>query len=160
MMSLPVRSNSEETSYPAAAGFAAASSEEARAMRHHAKAFCALFILAVAIVAMPAYADNVTISGNVAFSSLDGSSLDHDGIANGVFTVNDGNLTIQGTVNCNDDTGAGSASACSMRFSVSGNFTMLAGSALYAENRRGGGNGGDITVTAGGTVTLNGPSGT
>jgi VCBS repeat-containing protein len=117
------------------------------------------FLFALLLVAaLPAAADNVTISGNVTFASLDGSAADHDHAVNGVFTVNDGNLTIQGSVNCND-TGAGSSSACSMAFATSGNFTMTAGSSLYAENRVGGGNGGNITITAGGSVTLQGPSG-
>jgi VCBS repeat-containing protein len=117
------------------------------------------FLFALLLVAaLPAAADNVMISGNVTFASLDGSAADHDHAVNGVFTVNDGNLTIQGSVNCND-TGAGSSSACSMAFATSGNFTMTAGSSLYAENRVGGGNGGNITITAGGSVTLQGPSG-
>src|SRR5687768_4112371 len=103
-------------------------------MRRH------FFVVALAITALgsPAYADDVTVSGNVAFSALDGSVLDHDGVANGVFTVSDGNLTVLGTVNCNDD-GPGNASACAMRFTVSGDMTITAGGALYAENRTGGG---------------------
>ncbi|HEY3052840.1 MAG TPA: Ig-like domain-containing protein [Thermoanaerobaculia bacterium] len=116
----------------------------------------ALFVLLAMAVALPALADNVTVSGTVSFSSLDGSSLDHDGVANGVFTVNDGNLTIQGTVNCNDSP---SSSACSMTFVVSGNFVMTAGSGLFAEDRTGPGNGGDIAIQAGGDVTLQSPSG-
>ncbi|HEY0156896.1 MAG TPA: Ig-like domain-containing protein [Thermoanaerobaculia bacterium] len=108
--------------------------------------------------ATPAFADNVTVSGTVNFSSLDGSSLDHDGAANGVFTVDDGDLTILGTVNCNDD-GVSTNSACNMSFAVSGNVLLQPGSALYAENRNGGGVGGNITVTAGGNVTVSGPSG-
>jgi VCBS repeat-containing protein len=128
-------------------------------MAHSVKSRLFFFaFLLIALFALPAAADNVTISGNVTFASLDGSVADHDHTVNGVFTVNDGNLTIQGSVNCND-TGAGSGSACSMAFATSGNFTMTAGSTLYAENRVGGGNGGNITVTAGGSVTLQGPSG-
>ena len=38
-----------------------------------------LALIALMFAALPAMADNVTISGNVTFASLDGSSLDHDG---------------------------------------------------------------------------------
>jgi large repetitive protein len=117
-----------------------------------------LVLLTVLTLAVPAFADNVTISGTVNFSSLDGSSLDHDGAANGVFTVDDGDLTILGTVNCNDD-GVSSNSACNMSFAVSGNLLLQSGSAVYAENRNGGGTGGNITFTVGGNVVVAGPSG-
>src|SRR5207244_3886552 len=93
-----------------------------------------LLVLTLLAIALPAMADNVTISGNVTFASLDGSSLDHDGTANGTFTVNDGYLTVLGTINCNDD-GAGANSACAMKFVVSGNVVLASGSALFAENR-------------------------
>ena len=107
------------------------------------------------LLTIPAFADDVTVSGNVNFSSLDGSSLDHDGAANGTFTVDDGDLTVHGTINCNDD-GAGGNSACAMRFVVSGNMTVAAGGALYAENRTGDGSGGNITITTGGNLVLAG----
>ena len=116
-----------------------------------------LVVLLLAL-SVPAYADNVTVSGNVNFSSLDGSALDHDGSANGTFTVNDGDLTVTGNINCNDS-GPGNASACAMAFDVSGNVTLASGSALFAENRTGGGNGGNISIIAGGTLTLGGTSG-
>jgi VCBS repeat-containing protein len=118
------------------------------------------FFVALALIALvsAAYADDVTVGGNVAFSALDGSVLDHDGVANGVFTVSDGNLAVLGTVNCNDD-GPGNASACSMRFVVSGNMTIAAGGALYAENRTGGGSGGNITLDIGHDLLLQGTSG-
>jgi large repetitive protein len=116
-----------------------------------------LLLFVLTALAMPALAD-VTISGTTSFASLDGSALDDDHAVNGVFTVN-GNLTVLGTINCNDD-GAGSNSACPMQFVVSGNFVMASGSALYAENRKGFGNGGNVSVTAGGNITLQGPSGT
>ncbi|HEU4887238.1 MAG TPA: Ig-like domain-containing protein [Thermoanaerobaculia bacterium] len=115
--------------------------------------------LAIALLALPVIADDVTISGTVTFSSLDGSSLDHDGAVNGIFTVDDGNLTVLGTINCLD-TGSGGNSACPMNFAVSGDFTMAPGSAIFAENRTGGGNGADITFAVGGNVSLqsSGPS--
>jgi hypothetical protein len=109
----------------------------------------------VLIIVPPAFAHDVTLSGTTSFASLDGSSSDHDGSANGVFTVNDGNLVVNGVVNCNDD-GPGSNSACSMAFSVSGNLSVNTGGALYAENRSAGGTGGAITLTVGGNLALSG----
>jgi hypothetical protein len=113
-----------------------------------------LLLSFLAVVSTPALmAHDVTLSGTTAFASLDGSANDHDGTTNGVFTVNDGNLTVNGTVNCNDDS---STSACAMAFAVSGNMTVNSGGALYAENRSGSGNGGAITLTVGGNLALNG----
>src|SRR4051794_6660728 len=113
-----------------------------------------LLSLSVLIFAPAVFAHDVTISGTTSFAALDGSSLDHDGVANGVFTVSDGNLIVNGVVNCNDD--GGGDSACSMAFAVSGNMTINSGGALYAENRTGGGSGGSITLTVGGNLALNG----
>ena len=110
---------------------------------------CWLLVLILLAAAVPAYSDSVTVSGNVTFASLDGSSLDHDGVANGTFTVSDGDLTILGSVNCNDDS---TRDACAMRFVVSGNLTLGPGASIFAENRRGNGVGGNITITAGGNV--------
>src|SRR5688572_6750026 len=105
-------------------------------------------------------ADSVTVSGTTQFSALDGSAADHDGVVDGSFTVNDGDLTIAGTIACNDDPPLSAhASACPMRFVVSGNVTMQPGSALYAENRRGAGNGGAIIIEAGGNIVLAGATG-
>ncbi|MEA2338237.1 MAG: hypothetical protein QOE82_2244, partial [Thermoanaerobaculia bacterium] len=103
-------------------------------MTHSVKSRLLLLLLFVLLLvpAVPAAAD-VTVSGTVNFSSLDGSAQDDDHTVNGVFTVN-GNLTIQGNVNCNDS-GPASASACAMKFVVSGDVTMLTGSAIFAENR-------------------------
>src|SRR4051794_2721592 len=102
---------------------------------------------------------NVTLNGNVLFSSLDGSAQDADGVANGVFTVN-GDLTVDGAINCNDDSVPGGAGACPIKISVSGDLTMRAGSGIFAENRHAAGAGGDILLTVGGNLTLRGPSGT
>ncbi|HEX6095153.1 MAG TPA: Ig-like domain-containing protein [Thermoanaerobaculia bacterium] len=93
------------------------------------------------------------MTGTQSFASLDGSSSDHDGTINGIFTVNDGNLAVNGVVNCNDDL---TTSACSMAFNVSGNMSVNTGGALYAENRSGSGTGGAITLTVGGNLALNG----
>ncbi|HKO58082.1 MAG TPA: Ig-like domain-containing protein, partial [Thermoanaerobaculia bacterium] len=124
-------------------------------MSHVRQSRLFLFLFVLTALALPAFADNVTISGTVDFATIDGSAQDHDHAANGVFTVDDGNLTISGTVNCNDD-GPGNAGACAMKFAVSGNFTMTPGSGLFAENRKGNGAGGNITINAGGNVLLQG----
>ena len=86
-------------------------------MTHSVKSRLLVFFLflLLLVAALPAAAD-VTVSGTVNFSSLDGSAQDDDHTVNGVFTVNS-NLTVQGIINCND-TGAGSSSACSMAFAA------------------------------------------
>jgi VCBS repeat-containing protein len=127
-------------------------------MYHSAKYRLAAIALAMFTLALPLLADNVTISGTTTFAALDGSSLDHDGVSNGTFTVDDGNLTVLGTINCNDD-GPGANSACAMQFVVSGNVVLAPGSAIYAENRTKSGNGGNITFNVGGNVLLQGTSG-
>ena len=107
-----------------------------------------------------ATADDLLLSGVVAFGELDGSSDDHDGAADGVFTVDDGNLVIAGTVQCSDGPPLpGNASACPIRISVSGDLVVEAGGALVAENRIGTGNGANITLEVGGDLSLNGPAG-
>jgi len=101
----------------------------------------------------------VTLSGNILFSALDGSAQDSDGLANGVFTVN-GDLAVAGTINCNDDPPlAANASACPIRISVSGDLTMEAGSGIFAENRRVGGDGREVRLDVGGDVILRGSTG-
>jgi hypothetical protein len=117
-----------------------------------------VFLVALFAFALPALASNVTINGTASFSSLDGSVDDQDHVVNGIFTVT-GDLIVNGTINCNDE-GAGSNSACAMRFDVSGNVVMNAGSGMFAENRLGAGSGGNITINAGGAVTLHGPAST
>ncbi|HEX2123486.1 MAG TPA: Ig-like domain-containing protein, partial [Thermoanaerobaculia bacterium] len=113
-----------------------------------------LLCLFALILAPVTFAHDVTITGTQSFSSLDGSASDHDGAVNGVFTVSDGNLVVNGVVNCNDDSGGDNA--CAMAFAVSGNLTINSGGALYAENRTGSGAGGAITLTVGGDLALNG----
>ena len=106
-----------------------------------------------------ASASTVTLSGNILFSSLDGSAQDSDGLANGVFTVN-GDLVLDGTINCNDDSSpAGSAGACPIRITTFGDLTLRAGSGIFVENRRGSGAAGSILLTVGGNLTLRGPAG-
>ena len=118
-----------------------------------ARLLLSLFVLILAAPAILAH--DVTLTGTQSFASLDGSANDHDGAANGVFTVNDGNLVVNGVVNCNDD-GPGGNSACAMAFAVSGDMTVNAGGALYAENRNGAGSGAAITLTVGGNLALGG----
>lgn len=114
-------------------------------------------LLSFILLAVPSVvlAHSVTVSGPTTFAALDGSADDHDGTANGVFTVSDGDLIVNGTINCSDDV-SGNQSACAMAFNVSGNLTVNAGGALYAENRSGGGNGAAITITAGGNLVVSG----
>ena len=118
-----------------------------------ARLLLSLFVLILVTPAL--FAHDVTLTGTQSFASIDGSASDHDGAANGVFTVNDGNLVVSGVVNCNDD-GPGGNSACAMAFAVSGNMTVSAGGALYAENRTGAGSGAAITLTVGGDLALSG----
>src|SRR5947209_7461650 len=117
-----------------------------------------VFLVALFALAVPAFATNVTVNGTTSFSSLDGSVDDQDHLVNGTFTVN-GDLIVNGTINCNDDT-PGNTSACSMTFAVSGNVILNAGSGIFAENRHGTGSGGNITINAGGTVSVHGPAST
>ncbi len=112
------------------------------------------FFVLIVIAGTSAFAANTTVAGKVSFSSLDGSTLDADGVRNGIFTVN-GDLLIQGSINCNDD-GPGNNGACAIRIKVSGNLSMDPGSAIYAENGEGSGAGGDITITTGGNLLLSG----
>ncbi len=116
------------------------------------------FVVVLFAFALPAFATNVTINGVAQFNALDGSVDDADHTVNGIFTVN-GDLIVNGSINCNDD-GPGNGAACNMRFAVSGNVIMNAGSGMFAENRHGNGNGGDITILAGGAVVLHGPAST
>src|SRR2546426_915348 len=81
---------------------------------------------------------NVTISAPTTFGSLDGSLLDADGSANGVFTV-DGDLTITGTgsITCNDPSSPTGNSACPMTIHVTGNMEIQGGGSVLAENNFG-----------------------
>jgi hypothetical protein len=117
-----------------------------------------LFLVTMFAFAFPALAANVTVNGTTSFSSLDGSLDDQDHLVNGTFTVN-GDLIVNGTINCNDDS-PGNTSACSMRFVVSGNVVLNAGSGIFAENRHGSGSGGNVTINAGGSIVSHGPAST
>jgi hypothetical protein len=100
----------------------------------------------------------LTISGTNSFRVLAPS---------GTLTVT-GDLTLAAgaSINCNDNATdqppgpvASGASACNIKIVVTGDMEMQAGSAIFAENRNGGGNGGNIDITVGGTLTMRGPAG-
>jgi hypothetical protein len=98
----------------------------------------------------------VTISSASTFASLDGSADDADGSKDGTFTVN-GSLVVAdgGSITCNDDAPlAEDAGACAMHFDILGNFGVQFGGGIFAENRRGGGNGGDIVADVGGDFSI------
>ena len=101
------------------------------------------------------YALDVTINSVRTFSSLDGSADDSDASANGIFTVN-GNLLLNnnGSITCNDPASPIGANACPIKINVSGSTEMLAGSSIFAENRVGGGSGGNIEIVAVGNIAL------
>ena len=101
---------------------------------------------------------DVTISVPTTFNSLQ---------VGGTFTVT-GNLLITstGSITCNDNATdqppgpiGNSADACPITIVVTGDLFMQAGSSIDAENKIDGGAGGDITITVGGNLTLEGTSG-
>ena len=108
------------------------------------------------LFAASAFAGNVTVSGTVNFSALDGSVDDEDHAVNGVFTVG-GDLIVNGTILCIDDSGR--TSACPMSFNVGHDLIVNAGGAIYAENRTGTGTGGAITLAVGHDLILHAASG-
>jgi hypothetical protein len=106
------------------------------------------------------FAADQTIVAPTTFASLDNGGNDADPTV-GVVEIN-GNLTIAagGSITCNDDLPLPTtASACPINLVVTGNLLIEAGGAIYAENRRNGGAGGDITITVGGNLTMEGPGG-
>ena len=122
--------------------------------------FVAFAVAAIFFVAwnrkVLAASGNVTISSATTFASLDGSADDADGSEDGTFTVN-GSLVVApgGSISCNDDAPlADDDGACALHFDVLGNFAVQSGGALSAENRRGGGNGGDIVADVGGDFSI------
>jgi hypothetical protein len=116
-----------------------------------------LIALSVLVFSATAFASNVTVGGTTTFASLDGGPDDADHVVNGVFTVA-GDLTVNGSINCNDS--GGSTSACAMSFNVAHDLIVNAGGALYAENRSGAGTGGAITLTVGHDLVLHGATAT
>lgn len=115
--------------------------------------------LAPLFASLPAAADDVVLGGPTGFAELDGSAIDADGAADGVFTV-DGDLVVASTVECSDEPPlAGHAGGCPISIAVAGDLLLEAGGALLAENRRGGGDGGGVHLVVGGAVHLAGPAG-
>jgi hypothetical protein len=104
-------------------------------------------------------AEDVILTGEVLFSELDGSPLDQDGEVNGVFTVIDGSLTVEGVVRAGD-CGRRRWKACPMVFVVSGDITVAPGGAILAEGLHPAPRGGRIALTAGGDLVLRGGTGT
>jgi hypothetical protein len=118
--------------------------------------FCFALCL-LPLVASVASASTLTLTGNLHFPALDGSAQDSDGLANGTFAVN-GDLVLDGTIHCNDvQPLPQSSGACPIKLSVTGDLTLESGSGIFAENRRGEGNGGNVQLTVGGDLTLRGP---
>jgi hypothetical protein len=99
--------------------------------------------------------------GCITAGGLDGSADDADGIVNGVLTVM-GNLTITGTgsINANDPATPVNNGACPIKINVSGNMTIQSGGAIFAENRVVIGNGGNIDISVGGDLLLDGSGAT
>jgi hypothetical protein len=114
-------------------------------------------LLALFGFSLSAYAGNVTVSGTVNFSALDGSADDEDHVVNGVFTVS-GDLVVNGTILCIDDSGR--ESACPMSFNVGHDLIINAGGGIFAENRTGTGSGAPITFTVGHDFVMHGPTAT
>jgi hypothetical protein len=99
-------------------------------------------------------ADVDLLSGTYTFATLDAS----DGSGDGTYHVT-GNFTMENgaVITCNDSPGP---NACPIKIEVTGNMLMKAGAKILAENNAGGGNGGDISITVGGNLTLCGTTGT
>ena len=113
---------------------------------------CLMFLFA-----QSTFAIDVTINSSKTFSGLDGSADDNDTSANGIFTV-DGNLLLKngGSITCNDPISPVNEDACPIKINLTGSMEMLAGSSIFAENRIGGGSGGNIEIIARGNITLRG----
>jgi hypothetical protein len=116
-------------------------------------------ILAVPAFATGAKANDLIIAAPTTFSSLDGSANDSDGVANGVLTVD--NLVIMpgGSITFNDPASPRNASAGPIKIVVTGDVLIEAGGAITAENQVSGGSGGDITITAGDSISVEGTDG-
>src|SRR4028119_2496037 len=118
-----------------------------------------LVLCLLPLVVSVASASPLTLTGNLYFPNLDGSAQDSDGLANGTFTVADA-LVLDGTIHCNDAAPLpASASACAIQIKVAGDLTLEPGSGIFAENRRGSGNGNHSKLEVGGDLTLRGPDG-
>ena len=101
-------------------------------------------------------ASSVTIGKTTLIEKLDGSSLDADGSANGIFTVG-GNLTLApgGKITCGRSSSADGP--CAVRIAVGGNLEMLSDSAIVSG--KDGAAGGAIEIAVGGNFAMRGPRG-
>src|SRR5262245_34314248 len=99
-------------------------------------------------------AANITIAREESLEKLDGSPLDADGSANGIFTVG-GNLALApgGKITCGRLSSEGGP--CAVRIATGGNLEMLAGSAIVSDAGRGAG---PIEIAVGGNFTMRGPA--
>lgn len=97
---------------------------------------------------------NVTVSTAELVERLDGSRLDADGSANGIFTVG-GNLTLApgGSITCRAPESA--AGPCAVRLAVGGNLEMLPASAIVSGREAGAG--GRVEIAVGGNFRMRGP---
>lgn len=111
---------------------------------------------------------SINISDPTYWGDLVDNALYDDGPLNdGILTIN-GDLTFSddGSIHANDDRYLSTdpllpvnASAFPITIDVSGNVVMDAGTGIFAENLRGGGNGGNIVLTIGGDLTMAAASG-
>ena len=110
-----------------------------RRWKRHWKAWILVGLLADSVLFVASRrifaAGNVAIGSRETLSSLDGSPLDADGSANGIFTVG-GNLTLLpgGAITCETSPSSPRSEPCPIRIAVGGNLEMRAGSAILAEN--------------------------
>jgi hypothetical protein len=98
-------------------------------------------------------ASSVTITRSESIEKLDGSPLDADGSANGIFTVG-GNLTLApgAKIACGQ---AAAGGPCGVRMAVGGNFEMLHDSSIISGSEKAAG--GPIEIAVGGNFTMRGP---
>jgi hypothetical protein len=101
-------------------------------------------------------ASNVTIAKPVSIEKLDGSPLDADGSANGIFTVG-GNLTLAPGAKLTCGQRAAADGPCAVRVAVGGNFEMLQDSVIVSGREEAAG--GPIEIAVGGNFAMRGPRG-
>ncbi|MDP9212076.1 MAG: hypothetical protein M3N59_02255, partial [bacterium] len=115
-------------------------------------------VAALAVFAAPAYA-NYVISAPTLFSTIDGGPDDADGVVNGCFVYSGGDFIVTATGSLlHNDNWSGSVPNSSAR-DICTNITaggILIQGAVQAENLTSGGSGGNITMTASGSIELQG----
>jgi hypothetical protein len=98
---------------------------------------------------------HVTIRTSQSLDQLDGSPLDADGKANGIFTVA-GNLTLAPGARVTCDRRSPDGGPCAVRLAVGGSFEMRPGSAILSGKE--GNAGGRVEIGVGGDFTMRGPA--